>query len=188
MIDWNPGELQLWLVRHGQSTANLAGTFAGNSDVPLTDLGKAQARALRPRLEETLFDRVWSSDLQRAVDTARLACTEPHPDPRLREVNFGELEGTSWQAASEETRQAILDFAEFQAPGGESFSDFRQRVVGFVEQLPAGRHLIVAHGGVIRALTAHLGEDRFVPNGSLLVLDWHSQRILHVYENGDAAI
>ncbi len=84
MTSWS-GHRELWLVRHGETPASLARKLAGWEDVPLTAHGEEQARALRPALEGERFDGVWCSDLQRAVRTARLACTEePRRDRRLR--------------------------------------------------------------------------------------------------------
>jgi len=101
---------ELWLVRHGQSNANLEGRFAGQTDVELTRLGEKQAASLRSLLEEHEFDGVWSSDLVRAQNTARLAYGEPVPDPRLREIHFGDLEGESWENADEQVKQRLLQF------------------------------------------------------------------------------
>ena len=62
----------LFLIRHGQTTANETGTYSGQTDVMLTELGKAQAEAIRPVLAQYKFDRVYSSPLSRAVHTAEL--------------------------------------------------------------------------------------------------------------------
>ena len=182
MNDMNGSRVHLWLVRHGQSTANLEGTFAGSSDVSLTETCMEQALALAPKLDDQSFDSVWSSDLRRAMQTARLAFGEPALDSRLREINFGELEGRMWEQVGETYRNALLEFQSFSAPGGENLDQFKGRVLDFVGGLHAGKHLLFVHGGVIRVLTAHLGEDRFVSNGSLLVVDWGAQKILELFE------
>ena len=77
------------------------------------------------------------------------------------------------------------EFRGFQAPDGESHEGFRNRVFDFVDSLEAGRHLLVVHGGVIRALTQDLGVDRFIPTGSLVGLDWAAQKVLFVREGGN---
>ncbi len=183
MSDHRP-TLELWLVRHGQTVANAASQFSGHSDVPLTAQGEQEARALRPLLADTTFDGVWSSDLQRAVRTAQLACRDPTPDPRLRELDFGELEGQRWDQVEPALGEALVAFDGFQAPGGESTAAFERRVMSFVDQLPPGRHLLVAHGGVVRLLTRKLGLNRFLPNGVVVALDWTAQRILFIREPG----
>lgn len=173
---------ELWLVRHGETPASRGRTLAGWVDVPLTERGEAQAAALRPVLADQRFDGVWSSDLVRAVTTARLAWGEPVRDRRLREISFGALEGVGYMAMDEDARDALMRFEGFMAPGGESFEDLRARVLSFVDDLPPGRHALFTHGGVVRLLAREVGEDRFVPTGTLLVVDWDSRRLLSVRE------
>jgi probable phosphoglycerate mutase len=172
------GHRELWLVRHGETPASRGRTLAGWSDVPLTERGEDQARALRPLLAGERFDGVWSSDLRRAVATARLAWGEPRQDRRLREMSFGSLEGQLWETLDPASQEALARFEGFAAPGGESFEDLRSRVISFLDGLPAGRHLLFTHGGVVRLLSREVGEDRFVPTGTLLVVDWEGRRLL----------
>jgi len=174
--------LELWLVRHGQTTANAGGIISGWLDVPLTDLGEAQARFAARHLAGLDFDGVWSSDLARALATARLAWGEPAADQRIRELHFGELEGRHWGDLGADLESALLEFKRFRAPGGEDLSELRERVLGFAGGLVPGRHLIFTHGGVIRLLTSDLGQDRFLQNGAVAVLDWTGRRLLHVFE------
>ena len=175
---------ELWLVRHGETPASLGRTLAGWSDVPLTEGGQQQACALRPLLAGERFVGVWSSDLRRAVDTARLAWGEPRQEPRLREMSFGSLEGEAWETLGPKTQDALARFEGFAAPGGESFQDLRSRVMAFLDELPAGRHLLFTHGGVVRLLSREAGEDRFVPTGTLLVLDWDERRVVSRHDGG----
>ncbi len=161
---------ELWLVRHGRTAANAEGVFSGWLDVALTPEGREQAAALQPRLAEASFDGVWSSDLQRAVETARLAFGEPVQDERLREMHFGELEGLPWDRVSPEHARGLMTFKDFAPPGGETIPKVRERLLAFIDSLAPGRHLIFSHGGAIRVLTAHLGEDRFVGNAEVLVV------------------
>jgi probable phosphoglycerate mutase len=170
--------LELWLVRHGETPASRGRTLAGWSDVPLTERGEAQAAALRPVFADEPFDGVWSSDLVRAVTTARLARGEPSQDRRLRELSFGELEGADYMTMDPRVQEGLRRFEGFVAPGGESFDELRARVMSFVDGLPPGRHALFTHGGVVRLLARELGEDRFVPTGTLLVVDWDSRRLL----------
>jgi len=173
---------ELWLVRHGETPASHGRHLAGWTDVPLTERGESQAAALRPVFEGEPFDGVWSSDLVRAVTTARLARGEPTPDRRLREISFGELEGVAFMAMDEGARDELLRFEGFRAPGGESFDDLRTRVLSFVDELPPGRHALFTHGGVVRTLAREVGEDRFVPTGTLVVVDWDARRLLSIRE------
>lgn len=177
-MDDGKRQLELWLVRHGETPASLGRKLAGHSDVPLTERGEGQARALRLVLAAGSFDGVWSSDLARALRTARLAWGEPRLDARLREMSFGSLEGQDYDAIDPRWQQALVRFEGFAAPGGETFAELRARVFAFLAELPAGRHLVFTHGGVVRLLSREVGEDYFVPTGSLLVLDWSGRRLL----------
>jgi probable phosphoglycerate mutase len=178
---------ELWIVRHGETPASRSRTLAGWTDVPLTPHGETQAAALRPVLECEHFDGVWSSDLIRTVSTARLAWREPRQDSRLRELHFGALEGVAYETMDRRWLEGLLQFEGFRAPEGESFAELRQRVMSFVDDLPPGRHLIFTHGGVVRMLAREVGEDRFVPTGTLLVLDWDARQLLRRREPEDAA-
>jgi len=175
--------LELWLVRHGETTCSRDGILAGWADIPLTERGVAQAEAVRPVLAGETFVRVWSSDLQRAVQTALKAWGPPIADPRLREINFGELEGARWETLDPAYKRALADFDGFCPPGGETLEDVRERIAGFVAELPAGRHLLFTHGGIIRLLTREVGEDGFVPTGTVVGLDWTRRTLLFKRES-----
>ena len=177
--------LELWLARHGETTYSASKRVAGWSDPPLTDNGRRQAEALRPALAGQEFDGVWSSDLVRTRESALLAWGAAEPDDRLRECNFGALEGCSYQEADTTYGEVFRLFRDFQAPAGESHIEFRERVQNFVDELDPGRHLLFVHGGVIRILTQDLGLDRFLPTCSLVGLDWESQKVLFVREPGN---
>ena len=148
---------RLWLVRHGETEWSVAGRLNGWRDVPLNERGRAQARGLSDRLRGHAFVGTWSSDLRRASETARLAFGEPTVDRRLRELDFGALEGLTWDELDEPTQDALISFDDFAAPGVESVPAFRARVTEFVGGLEAGDHLVVTHGGVIRLLLRDAG-------------------------------
>ena len=178
--------LELWLVRHGETTRSVAREIAGWSDPPLTERGRRQARALRPKLNGELFDGVWCSDLRRAKTTAALAWGEAAPDPRLREFNFGEMEEAPFEAIDPGLAAQAMRFRDFHAPGGENNTVFRARLEDFLGDLPPGRHLLFVHGGVIRSLVQDLGIDRFVATCSVVGVDWSAQRLLFVDEPENA--
>jgi probable phosphoglycerate mutase len=110
---------------------------------------------------------VWSSDLTRAVETAQIAASPPMQDRRLRELDFGELEGKGWIDLLPEMRRALLTFDGFQAPGGESLDQLRSRVADFVKELVPGEHLVVTHGGVARLLLRNAGRDQILAPASV---------------------
>ncbi len=154
-----PGPLRLWLVRHGVTDWNLAGRWQGHSDVPLGKRGRADAAQIGPRLHGKTFDLIVSSDLSRALETARLAGFEPSREPRLREVNFGRFEGHHSEAIRDDP--AYLEWLEHPTktrwPDGESYGDVQTRVHAWIESLPiTGEILAFTHGGVISMLASSL--------------------------------
>lgn len=163
--------VELVLVRHGATDASDAGRFNGWADIPLNERGRAQASALRDVLSG-IYDGIWSSDLARTIETAAIASMTATTDPRLRELDFGDLEGTTWEECSSEVRRSLLDFDSFVAPGGETTQELRARVDDFISSLGAGRHLLFTHGGVIRALLRAQGMDRRVGPGEVLEIAW----------------
>jgi probable phosphoglycerate mutase len=171
-------EQHLWLVRHGETPASRDGFLAGWSNVPLTEVGQDQARALRPLLTTQSFTSVWSSDLDRTMATASLAYGEVPTDRRLRELHFGELEGQAWAEVEAHHMSALMAFEGFSAPGGESLVDLRARVMAFVSDLGPGRHLLFTHGVVIALLSREVGQKELIPTGALRVIDWTNRRPL----------
>jgi probable phosphoglycerate mutase len=159
--------LDIWLVRHGATDWTAGRRFCGWSDPPLSERGRWQAKALRPRLDAYRFDSVMSSNSIRAVETARLAYGEPLQDERLRELDFGDIEGQTWAECSPDVRERLLDFDSFEAPNGESVAQLTARVTQVLSELREGRHLIVTHGGVIRVLMGSRGMESYPEPGDL---------------------
>jgi probable phosphoglycerate mutase len=158
----------LWLVRHGATDWSDAGKLTDWSDVALNEAGRARARHVGRILARTTFKGIWSSDLRRATETAHLAVGRAVADPRLRELDFGDLEGARWEDHPPKIQEALLRFDGFTAPGGESVADFRARVLDFVGGLTPGEHLAFTHGGVIRLLLRERGSERHVVPGDLV--------------------
>ncbi len=169
--------MRLYLVRHGETQWNREGRLLGWTDLPLTPEGEAQALALAPRLKGLRPDGVYTSDLRRARRTAELAWGKAEPVFSLREIHFGLLEGAPWEGLDPRHQEALLRFQGFKAPGGESLEDLEARVLGFLGGLPPGAYLLFTHGGVVRLLLRRVGEDAFVPPGSLVVLDLDGGRV-----------
>jgi probable phosphoglycerate mutase len=161
--------LGLWLVRHASTDRVDAGRLNGWEDVPLNQRGQIEATALH--LPERNWVGVWASDLSRAAQTARLAGFDPIVDQRLRELDFGSLEGRAWDELEETTQSSLVEFDGFVAPGGESSVDLRERVRSFVTGLAAGDHLIFTHGGVIRLLLRVAGRSEHVPPGHTVEIE-----------------
>ncbi len=157
------------VIRHAETFGNLEGRFCGHSETELTPRGIAQAAALGRRLSSSVFDIAASSDLSRALLTARHALNH-HPtppqlllEPRLREMHYGEWESLP---ASEIARTQADLLREFftgrcpAAPGGETIQQLRERTAAafheLVAQFRGGRLLLVSHGNAIMALVSEL--------------------------------
>jgi probable phosphoglycerate mutase len=160
------------MVRHGETDWNADGRFQGWTDVPLNERGRVQADRLGRMLADESFDGVWSSDLIRAVETATIAVGEPSIDVRLRELEFGDIEGSRWSELDADLRAELKDFDTFQAPGGESAARFLDRVFAFFDDLPPGVHIVFTHGGVIRAVSRACGSDGFPSHADVVKVDW----------------
>jgi 2,3-bisphosphoglycerate-dependent phosphoglycerate mutase len=179
---------RLWLVRHGATDWSEAGRFNGWTDVSLNELGRRQSEHLRKHLRATEFDGIWSSDLVRATETASLAAAGTAvPDRRLREIDFGVLEGLTWAECPDHVREALVAFEGFEAPGGESVSRLTDRVLEFVDGLSHGDHLVFTHGGVIRVLSRAAGRDAQAEPGNLLRVsrDASGVLVLDAFESRD---
>jgi broad specificity phosphatase PhoE len=162
--------MDLFLVRHGETQWNVDGRFCGHSNPPLTARGRDQARALFDSIGSEIFDRVVSSPSIRAVETARLAHGEPVVDVRLSELDFGDLEGLRWDECSLEIRRGLGDYDNFQAPRGESVRELGERVLKALYDLGHGRHLVVTHGGVIRFLSGKASMTDYPRTATLIRL------------------
>lgn len=155
---------QLILVRHGQTDWNLARRYQGQKDIPLNAEGLRQAHALADQLSKENFDSIYSSDLQRALQTAQILLDGRNVplvmDKRLREICFGEWEGEVFQEmlAKYPERFALSrsNPSIVMAPGGESVVQVADRTSEIADEiaklLPSGRVLIVTHGMALATL------------------------------------
>jgi broad specificity phosphatase PhoE len=184
---------RLLIARHGETEDNAAERWQGWQDSPLTSRGIAQAEALGRRLAGEPLAAAYSSDLGRAVHTARLALSGHRLDLQqtaaLRERDVGAFSGLSGSEVQQRYAEALarrqsdhlLDWAP---PRGESFRQMLSRILPFVDQVgaawPGRTVLLVTHGGVIRLLAAYAqGQDwahiyqRHPGNGGLSAYHWH---------------
>lgn len=154
---------ELWLIRHAQTLWNAEKRIQGQSDAPLSPVGVAQAELLRNRLRNVRFDRVYSSDTQRAVRTAQIVFGDREVifEPRLRELNYGTLEGKTRSELVGAERAAFDAYwhnpYEVAPPGGESWLELDARVFAWLGGLPKeGRIAAVTHGGTLRSALFYL--------------------------------
>jgi broad specificity phosphatase PhoE len=156
-------QTMLLIVRHPETEANVSGRFVGQGESAFTAEGRRQARRLPLKLSRFHPDMVWSSPLLRASVVAerasRLARVPLHVDPRLLELDFGSAHGLTWEEISEAGIPFNYRAAdEPVAPGGESRNELEARVGECIGEMCAlgGRHVVVAHAGVMRAALSHL--------------------------------
>jgi probable phosphoglycerate mutase len=153
----------LLLARHGETDWNAERRWQGQSDPPLNERGREQARELAAALDGV--DVIYASDLARARETAEILAArlglEVRVDPRLRERSFGAWEGKSWDELEEGYADALQRWRAGETHGAEDaerYEDFSRRVKSFLEDVlerhPGERVLIVGHGGSIRAIHA----------------------------------
>jgi alpha-ribazole phosphatase len=158
-----------YLVRHGDTRQDEVRRYIGRTDLPLNAAGRAQARALQKKLAKIPFDRIYSSDLRRCLETARIIAGPQGKSirklPALREIDLGEWDGQTMagvrQRYPEEYQRRGQDLVGFRPPGGESFEDLRKRVVpAFLDVInkTAGHLLLIAHAGVNRTILCHILE------------------------------
>jgi broad specificity phosphatase PhoE len=159
----------LYLIRHGQTEANVRHQLAGHLDVPLDDLGVQQAKQVGLRMKEVRLDAIISSPLQRARITASEVAAHQRMDlvleERLREIHFGHAEGLTLAEAADRFPELLrlrdnpFD-DQFGWPGGDVRADFNLRIFSTISEIAytwRERHVaIVCHGGVIGSFIAQL--------------------------------
>lgn len=179
---------QLWLVRHGQTDWNVEGRYQGQSDVPLNETGRAQARALAAQLAGQKFEALYSSDLKRAYETASILGARSNltvqVDLSLREICQGEWEGLQVQVIAERYQAEVTcmraNRQDFRAPGGETVTEVGQRMAQAADRIakkhPHGTVLVVSHGMSVSTL--------YCQSQSISL----AEAYLHIPENGQPVI
>lgn len=134
----------IYVLRHGETDWNLDGKLQGRIDIELNEKGKRQAKKVKEKLKGIKFDKVFSSPLKRAFETAKIITDEPiEIDDRIIERCKGQLEGKL-----KTEYENMLDFINEneQKLGIESLSDLRGRIKNFFDELEekyAGKNILV---------------------------------------------
>ncbi len=159
------------LIRHGQTDWNLAGRIQGSTDIPLNDTGREQAREAARALDGSAATVMYSSDLSRANETARIIAdahgwNDPHVIPPLRERFYGEAEGI----LTSEFLDRFGPWPTAEVPGAESKADIRVRIVAALREVVAHarangisadtRLVAVSHGAMIAELLRALTDGK----------------------------
>jgi len=155
---------ELILIRHGETAWNRERRMQGQTNTPLSPTGRAQAEAVGLRLARHPFAALYSSDLQRAWDTAaaiaQASGREVRSEPRLRERTFGVFEGLTYDEMAhrypaEHARFALRD-PDYAVPGSESPRQFFERSLACLEDIAAAHPgesvVVVTHGLVLDTL------------------------------------
>jgi broad specificity phosphatase PhoE len=149
-------QMEIVLVRHGETEWSRDHRHTGRTDVPLTAEGRRQAERLRDALAEWSFTRVLSSPLSRALDTCRLAGygDRAEQSDELLEWDYGEYEGETTDRIRES--RPGWNLWRDGCPGGETVADVSARVDPIVSELKdsEGDVAVFAHGHVLRVLAA----------------------------------
>lgn len=181
---------RICLIRHGETDWNVEHRMQGQADAPLNATGRQQAQALAAAAAHDHFAAIYSSDMQRAADTAAALAQgrglQPQLTPQLRERHFGKFQGLLGSEAAERYPE---DYARYKAReldfdfgNGESLRDFAARVEAALRDI-AQRHpeqtvAVVSHAGVLDVIyrkatgrPLHTARDFAVPN---CALNWFS--------------
>ncbi len=189
----------IYIVRHGQTDWNIEHRIQGQSDIPLNDTGRKQADILSNKIKSLNINRIISSDLSRTMETAQIANQHTHfpiqSDRRLREFNYGDLEGTLGLSHPPELWDMFDHMPEkFNA---ESIPDIYNRIKSFFEILDVRENvLLVTHGGAIRMMMYYvehpselnldefleLARSKTIPNTA--IFQWNGQLFSPIVEMG----
>lgn len=179
--------MRLILIRHGETENS---KYNGVTDVPLSRKGQLQAEALKKKLEKEPIGKIYTSDLSRAVETAK-TINLPHGadleiEPDLREINFGLWEGLSGPEINirykEQFEKWMEETTEYRFPKGETLAEARRRVVGVLAGIKTEQRdkdiAMVGHGGPIKIILCealNLGMPNFwkirLDQGSISVVE-----------------
>ena len=144
----------VFIVRHGESENNQKGLWTGQYNAPLTERGRADAEGARAILERFSFDKVYSSDLDRAVETAKIALPgySYETNKLLREIDLGTLANQPTSVLSGDEKAYAIQNG-YSVYGGESRDEFKERIVSFKKELEGMTFQNVAvfcHGGWVK--------------------------------------
>lgn len=159
----------IYLVRHGQTNWNIEKKTQGHTDIPLNEVGLNQARELSNKIKELKINKIITSDLSRAKETARIINnvfnTDIIEDKRLREINYGNLEGISRNLVTSDMWDTFNLFPE--KLNAEPKINIFNRVKNFFDENISNSDeniLIVTHGGLLRMIMYYINNNKFDNN------------------------
>jgi len=196
--------MEIYIVRHGETVWNVNKMLQGSTDIELNENGRALAGETGENLESIHFDKIYSSPLIRAYETACLIRGHRNipiiRDERLRELCFGINEGKDFSKLLEDETDSFHYFFKqpelYQPPqGGETLEHICERAAEFMREViepqekENERIMIVAHGALNKAIMCHIkqhGTDQFWSGGlqrncNVIIVDWDG-REYHVID------
>lgn len=149
--------MRLFMVRHGQTTSNLNQVFAGQANAMLTELGRQQALAIRPILADFYFDKVYTSDLTRAIETQKLALpgAVSTPTPLIRELDEGDLIGMGFDEAKAiygDGFWSSRDYTPFHGESAEMACARLRQFLSMLEEDPCDNVIAFCHDGMMTCM------------------------------------
>ena len=185
---------RLIVVRHGESEANRKEIFAGHTDAELTDFGRLQAEKLSGYLKNYEIDRIYSSDLKRAYNTAyptaKVKGIEIEKNENLREIFAGKWEGEKFEYIYNNYNESFLmwlnDIGKAICDEGESVVQLKNRIENEIKKIVRENEgktvMVVSHGTPIRSLSCiwndvdicDMQKVRWVPNASVSIAEYES--------------
>ena len=197
------GNVLLYIVRHGVTTPDTQGVHGGWQDDPLNAEGKKQAERAKKYLEGKDIDNVFSSDMARSVETAKIITGQnPEKDPALRPWDVGVFTGKDHDLYKQQFKH-YLDHPMQSIPDGESMADFADRIRRTLEKYIAfarenGPTLLVCHSrnfSVIKRVIENKNQfdkpdewDKVREGGIMTILDEDGElKVEIVYNRGDEA-
>jgi broad specificity phosphatase PhoE len=181
--------VELYLMRHGETAWSLSGAHTSRTDIPLTDKGRERARKLGEYLKDAHFDKVFTSPMQRARETAALAGlgTEAVIDEGLREWDYGDAEGKTTQQLRDQYNDPDWNVWTRPLINGETVEHVGERADGVIDRAlngtpDDGKVALFAHAHILRilaarwiALEARGGQHFNLGTGSLSILGWERE-------------
>ena len=153
----------IYLVRHGETELGVEKRYVGHTDCSLSHRGIERIKRLKAVLSKVSIDNVFSSDLLRARQTAKILFPNIKPIimTELREINMGEWDGLSFKEIKERYpkmfEERIYNIGDFIVPGGETFRQCQKRAFKAIDKIISmtdGNVLICGHAGFFRVLIA----------------------------------
>lgn len=183
---------KVYLLRHGQSEANVRGILAGpDNSVNLSDKGVRESRIVSKHLQKIEFTQIYTSPISRCIQTINaLIIAKPQIplliEERIQEMNYGDWNGKELKALSKKREWKSIQNqpSKFKFPQGESFLQLRKRVQSFLTEIETlqGPVLVVSHGDVIKMMltcTLNLSTDNFqkflIEPASVSIINYESK-------------